>query len=164
MVRSRDVSSLLKAVVARKPKAMPVLPAPTERGVAPRLGRPLMTIVFAPRPTSVCTPFATLTAAVNPAVSMLAGFAAVAGDVSTGIRSFAPKSTVNKSVFTGAMARAWNSPSWIAIAGGRVLDPPAVAPPNAKFRLLFTLAGAVTVSASELPKSSVNTRPFENLP
>lgn len=90
MVRNRDVSSLLKAVVARRPKAVPVLPAATERGVAPMLGRPPTTMFFAPRPTKVCTPPATVTAALNPAVSMLAGLDAVAGAVSTGIRSFAP--------------------------------------------------------------------------
>ena len=42
--------------------------------------------------------------------------------------------------------------------------PPAVAPPKAKFKPLFTLVGAVAASAMLVPSNSVNTRPLEKRP
>lgn len=98
----------MNAFVARSPKVAPAPPAPpeaSERGVAPRFGRFATTMFFAPSAMSDCTPPATACAAVAPALSISEGLAAVAGALSTGMRSFGPASTVKRSVREGTMPR-----------------------------------------------------------
>ena len=114
--------------------------------------------------TKVCTLEMTDWAVAMPAASSEAGLIGVVGAESTGIKSFAPARTVKRSPAPGVIARWRKSPICTPSAGGNEAVPAAVAPPKAKFMLLFTVGAAVTASASGLPRRSTQTGPLEKRP